>query len=77
MRMKRYKNLNGDSGVCAYEIKPHSITAAFHNRIRYLYDYQSAGAANVEEMKNLAAAGRGLSAFISRVMPRYAARSRE
>jgi hypothetical protein len=70
--MQRYKNLGGDSGVVAYDIDAGQIIVQFRNGDRYLYTEDSAGAANVARMQELAVAGRGLSAFISRhVHDRY------
>lgn len=71
--MKRYANASGHSGVTAYEIRPDAITVAFRDGGVYRYTYASAGRDNVERMKLLAAAGRGLSTFITRsVRDRYA-----
>ena len=75
--MKPYKNLSGDSGVTAYDSKPTSITVQFQEGAVYLYDYQSAGKKNIETMKRLAAAGEGLSTYISQVVKeRFAAKLR-
>jgi hypothetical protein len=63
--MERYKNLSGDSGVESFEIGPDFIEVQFHDRPSYMYTDQSAGRDNVEQMKHLARAGRGLSTFIS------------
>jgi hypothetical protein len=63
--MQRYKNHSGESGVVAYDIDAGSITIQFRNGERYLYTEDSAGAANVARMQELARAGRGLSGFIS------------
>ena len=73
--MERYSNLGGDSGVVAYEIGNNSITVEFSDGKRYLYTYQSAGSDNIEQMKALAAAGRGLNSFINtNVKKRYASK---
>jgi hypothetical protein len=75
--MVRYKNASGNSGVVAYEIGRDSIAVEFEDGAIYLYTYQSAGRSNIEEMKSLAAAGRGLSTFIVRcVRKAYAAKLR-
>lgn len=66
--MERYKNIGGDSGVAAYEISQSSITVQFKDGAVYLYNNQSAGAANLLEMQRLAVAGQGLNSFISRVV---------
>jgi hypothetical protein len=63
--MKRYKNLNGDSGVTAYEISPKSICVRFDDGGTYLYSYRNPGADAVEAMKKLAARGRGLATYIN------------
>ncbi len=75
--MELYKNLGGDSGVVAYEIGDDSIKVQFSDGSLYLYNYQSAGSHNIEQMKGLAIAGRGLNSFISRVVKKgYASKLR-
>lgn len=75
--MEHYKNLGGNSGVTAYEIGEDSIKVQFRDGALYLYDYQSAGRSNIEHMKELAMAGRGLNSFISRVVRKgYASKLR-
>lgn len=70
--MKPYKNLSGDSGVVAYDIGEEHIDVQFRHGEAYRYDYPSAGAEHIENMKLLARAGRGLSTYISRyVKDRY------
>lgn len=64
--MVRYKNLGGNSGVSAYEIGAESITVQFSSGAVYLYTYKSAGNSNIEKMKSLAVAGKGLNSFIMR-----------
>jgi len=71
--MQRYKNASGESGVVAYEIDAGAITVQFRGGDCYLYTEDSAGAANVARMQDLARAGHGLSSFISQhVHDRYA-----
>lgn len=73
----RRHGLAGDSGVVAYEAGPDFIRVRFRNGDTYLYTCESAGAYNVDHMKELAAAGKGLSTFVSRtVNGMYAAKSR-
>lgn len=73
--MQGYRNLDGDSGVTAYQIKDNAIAVQFRSGEVYEYTYASAGRGNVERMKQLARAGRGLSTFISQhVHDRYAAK---
>lgn len=73
--MQRYRNLAGDAGVVAYETGSDFIRVQFTDGDTYLYTYHSAGAPNIEHMKELAAKGKGLSTFISRtVRGMYAAK---
>jgi len=70
--MERYLNLSGDSGVGGYKIGVDYILVQFHTGMFYRYSYARAGRHHVERMKILAAAGRGLSTYISRhVYDRY------
>jgi hypothetical protein len=62
--MKPYKNLSGKSTVAMYELAQDFITVRFGNQSVYRYSNQSAGSANVREMKTLAIAGKGLGTFI-------------
>ena len=74
--MVPYKNLEGHSGVIAYEIGPDLIKVQFTGGDVYLYNYKVTGRRNVEHMKSLAVRGRGLSTFISTtVKDRYAFKS--
>ena len=74
--MQRYAN-RGVSNVVSYDVGDDSIKVQFDDRSRYLYTYESAGAANVEEMKNLARQGEGLNDFIKKnVGTRYALKLR-
>jgi hypothetical protein len=71
--MQRYGNHSRESGVVAYDIDAGQIIVQFRNGERYLYTEDSAGAANIARMQELARAGRGLSSFISQhVHDRYA-----
>jgi hypothetical protein len=64
--MERYKNLGGDSNVNAYELGDGSITVRFNDGSHYQYTNQSAGAAAIASMQQLAVQGRGLNSFIMR-----------
>ena len=67
--MERYKNIDGDSGVYAYECGPDYIDVQFSSTGKiYRYSYRSAGVENVEHMKILASIGTGLNAFINMVV---------
>ena len=75
--MERYKNLNGNSGVLAFEIGTDSIAVEFSNGAVYLYTYASASSYHIEQMKRLAKEGAGLCAYIGKhVRKRYAQRLR-
>lgn len=78
IRMRRYANLSGDSGVTGYEIGPDFIRVEFQDAGVYRYTYASTGAREVEDMKRLAAAGRGLATYVNmRVRDRYDRRERQ
>lgn len=62
--MTRYSNKGADSGISAYEIKDDGIIVQFTSGVKYLYNYVSAGSANIEKMKELALIGEGLNSFI-------------
>jgi hypothetical protein len=71
--MEPYQNLNENSSVHSYEIDEDSITVQFNDGDVYVYNYDSAGSDNVEQMKTLAALGTGLHSFINnKVRNRYA-----
>jgi hypothetical protein len=63
--IQRYRNLDEDSNVSAYEIGSDFIRAQFSDGSIYLYTYASAGSSNIEQMKLFARAGDGLNAFIN------------
>lgn len=63
--MVRYKNLDGNSGVLAYEAGADFIKVQFTGGIVYLYNSKVSGKNNIEQMKTLAERGRGLSTYIS------------
>lgn len=70
--MPRYKNLSGSSGVRSYETGDDYIVVQFTGGDTYFYSYRRPGKLFVERMKKLAAAGKGLSTYISRrVRERY------
>ncbi|HET6912218.1 MAG TPA: hypothetical protein VFH71_02615 [Rhodanobacteraceae bacterium] len=73
--MQVYRNLSGNSGVRAYEIREGAIEVEFVNGQAYLYDDAHTGAVRIRNMQALARAGRGLSTYISReVREAYAKR---
>jgi hypothetical protein len=70
----RYRNLSGNSGVCAFELRSHAIIIRFEDGT-YLYDYAHPGKRHVDEMKRHAREGRGLATYINKfVRDNYAAK---
>jgi hypothetical protein len=63
--MQRYGKTARNSGVVAYATGPDYIVVQFRKGKTYRYSYAVAGWHHVERMKLLAAAGRGLSTYIS------------
>ena len=64
--MTPYGNLRGDSGVVAYESGDNFIKVQFRQAPEiYVYDSAKPGSAHVYQTQRLAAAGRGLSTYIS------------
>jgi hypothetical protein len=73
--VQRYRNIQGDSGIAAYQTGPDCIRVKFKHGGTYEYDYASTGEFHVERMKVLAASGEGLATFISKfVKANYARR---
>ena len=63
--MTDYKNLNGDSGIIAYEIFDTYIRIQFEDEEVYVYSYDKPGEDEVEHMKKLAEEGKGLNTYIN------------
>jgi hypothetical protein len=63
--VRPYKNVNGSSGVIAYETGTDFIKVRFTDGTIYHYSYQKPGKQHVERMKKRASAGKGLSTYIS------------
>jgi len=75
--MKIYKDIDGDSGVSAYEYGKDYIVVQFSTGAKYRYTYGSAEPENIEHMKKLADNGEGLNSFINTtVKKRYAQKER-
>jgi hypothetical protein len=73
-----YRKINGDTGVRAFSTGKDYIKVQFRDRSVYLYNYAVTGKEKVEQMKQLAVRGRGLTTFINRhVSDRYAAKLSE
>ncbi|WP_345950900.1 hypothetical protein ABDD95_05510 [Mucilaginibacter sp. PAMB04274] len=66
--MTRYQNTSRDSGVVAYQIEADRILVQFASGDIYAYTYKKPGKVMVEQMKELARQGRGLSTFISKAV---------
>jgi len=64
--MKPYKNMSGNSGILAYEGGPDFIKVKFSDGEVYRYDHSHPGKMHVENMKFLAALGKGLATYISK-----------
>lgn len=61
--MKRYGDQKGNSGIRGYESGEDFIVIWFKDCSKYKYSYKSAGANHIEEMKSLAAKGKGLNTY--------------
>ncbi len=64
--MTPYANLDGDSGVVAYEISPDGIILEFRKGGRYRYAAADIGTEALATMIELAEAGRGLSTYVTK-----------
>jgi hypothetical protein len=64
--MKRYRNLDGHSGVTAYECGDGFIRIRFVNGDVYEYTDEVTGREHVANMRQLARAGEGLATYVSR-----------
>jgi hypothetical protein len=64
--MQRYRNLDGDSGVSAYELGEDWIRIRFVGGETYEYTDAVTGAEHVQNMQTLAEAGEGLATYISK-----------
>lgn len=60
-----YKNKSGDSKVARFQLLKGAVTVVFTDRSAYRYTNQSATPGNIQKMKELAVAGKGLGTFIS------------
>lgn len=65
--LQAYGNRSGRSGVVAYALAADAVHVLFaHDDKRYVYGLPLADTAQLDEMRRLAATGRGLSSFVSR-----------
>lgn len=67
-----YEDVDGDSGVVAYQAGADHIWVRFESGTEYQYTEATAGSDVIDEMKRLAAAGDGLNSYISRDGVTYA-----
>ena len=75
--MNRYKDIDGDSGITAYEVGTDFLRVEFDNKAIYRWTYASAGPQHVEAMKILTAHNDELNAYINRFVKKlYARRER-
>ena len=63
--MNTYRDINGDSGVAAYDYGDDWIKVQFKHGGTYEYRTSSIGAAHISTMKRLAISGDGLNAYIN------------
>lgn len=63
--MKHYIDINGDSGIVAYEYSENSIRIQFKTGKIYEYPSSHIGTAHLNTMKRLADSGDGLNAYIN------------
>ena len=64
--MQWYADIDGDSGIAAYELGSDAIVIRFKQGGTYRYDASAPGAKHVRQMQKLARAGRGLNEYINR-----------
>ena len=77
LRLQRYRNESGRSGVAGFADLPQGLAVEFGDGHVYLYNYDCPGRFHLDHMKALAPEGQRLSTYISRhVGKRYAARLR-
>jgi len=73
LTVERYKNVDGSSGVLAFDIGLDIIIVAFKNGNIYEYTSLSTGKQNLNRMAQLARSGSGLHYFINKhVRKKYA-----
>ncbi|MDH2916059.1 MAG: hypothetical protein PXX77_04195 [Gallionella sp.] len=64
--MKAYKDINGDSGIAAYDYGDDWIKVQFKGGDTYEYRASNVGQSHINTMKGLADAGDGLNSYIMR-----------
>ena len=71
---ERYGDISGGSGIREYEIGDDFIRVWFADGKGYEYNFIKPGQPHIDEMKRLAAQGRGLTTYISKHVTRFARR---
>lgn len=64
--MLRYEGASDNSGVVAYQPGADFIQLKFRDGRRYIYSYRCPGPKDVEAMKGLATAGKGLTTYVNK-----------
>ncbi len=64
--MKAYKDIDGDSGIAAYDYGDDWIKVQFKRGQTYLYQASKIGQTHIATMRSLADAGEGLHSYIMR-----------
>ena len=63
--LQRYRSASANSGITDFALMPNGIIVLFRNGSAYLYTDDKPGRYHVRNMHTLAAAGRGLTTYIS------------
>ena len=63
--MKPYRDINGDSGICAYDYGNDWIMVEFKHGGTYEYRSAKIGIRHLSAMKQLADSGDGLNSYIN------------
>jgi hypothetical protein len=76
-QFETYGKPGRDTGVLRYALEPDAIHVQFRDGSIYVYDFAKTSREHVETMQRLAAAGAGLSTYISQhVHNRYTSKYR-
>jgi len=63
--MEKYRDIDGNSGISAYEVDNDFIIVRFKKGGMYLYNYSITGSNHVNKMIELARIGNGLNGYIN------------
>ena len=63
--MKKYCDIDGNSGISAYEVGDDFVIVCFAKGGMYLYNYSITGSNHVNKMIELARIGNGLNRYIN------------